>query len=191
MADYYSRVSGRFWIDTKTWGERNQRVALYLLTNVHRSMEGLYHLPLGYLCADLDLSPKQADAALDFIERAGLVIYDHDAEVVFIRKALKHGAPKTKNHIKGAIARLKAVPPSPLWDAFLMACECHASDLADAIRVEWPRAFGRERASHSNPQYSSSGSRTTNDNGAQSTPLLRDAVGSTSAVVASARGKAA
>lgn len=140
-SDYYSRISARFWIDTKGWGERNQNVALYLLTNTHRTMEGLYHLPLGYLCADLSLSPKQATAALEVIERHGLVSYDDEAEVVFICKALKHGAPKTPNHVIGAMRRLKAVPRCALWDAFFMACECHASALADAMRVEWPNAF--------------------------------------------------
>ena len=166
--DYYSRISARFWIDTKNWGDRNQLVALYLLTNAHRTMEGLYHLPLGYLCADLSLSPKQATAALEVIERHGLVSYDDEAEVVFIRKALKHGAPRTANHIKGAIRRLRAVPPSPLWNAFLMACECHSNELAVAIRVELPNAF--------ESSDSSSVLTANNGNGAQSTASLRDAV---------------
>lgn len=147
--DYYSRVSGRFWIDTKGWGDRNQLVALYLLTNTHRSMEGLYHLPLGYLCADLGLSPKQATEALRVVQDRNLIAYDEDAEVVFIRKALKHGAPKTENHIKGAIARLKSVPWSPLWHEFFMACECHSHGLAKAMRVEWPMAFESSSSSSS------------------------------------------
>lgn len=133
--DYYSRISARFWIDTKGWNERNRLVALYLLTNGHRSMEGLYHLPLGYVCVDLGLSQKQVEAALRFIEDVGIVAYDHEAEVVFICKALKHAAPKTENHVKGAIARLKSVPTTCLWDDFLMACECHASELRDGIRL--------------------------------------------------------
>ncbi len=147
--DYYSRVTGRFWVDTKGWGERNQIVALYLLTNSHRSMEGLYHLPLGYLCSDLGLTPRQAKEALAFIEQRQLVTYDADAEVVLIRKALKHGAPKTANHVKGAIRRLNAVPWSPLWHEFFMACECHASELAAAIRVAWPDSFASSDSSSS------------------------------------------
>lgn len=139
--DYYSRVSGRFWIDTKGWGDRNQLVALYLLTNTHRSMEGLYHLPLGYLCADLAITSKQATEALRFIQEQDLIAYDAEAEVVFIRKALKHGAPKTEKHIIGAVNRLKGVPFSPLWNEFLMACECHANGLANAIRMAWPTLF--------------------------------------------------
>jgi hypothetical protein len=144
--DYYSRISSRFWIDTKDWGERNQRVALYLLTNTHRSLEGLYHLPIGYLCSDLNLTPKQAQDAIAFAQKRGLVSFDPEAEVVFIRKALKHGAPKTENHIKGAVRRLRAVPRCSLWDDFLMACECHASELGNAIRM----AFEWAPAAHSN-----------------------------------------
>jgi hypothetical protein len=185
--DYYSRISARFWIDTKNWGDRNQLVALYLLTNAHRTMEGLYHLPLGYLCADLSLSPKQATAALEVIERYGLVSYDDINEVVFIRKALKHGAPKTGNHIKGAIRRLKAVPPSPLWNAFLMACECHANDLAAAVRVELPHAF--------ESSDSSSVLKDNNSVGAPTNAFLRDAVnddeGPTLRVTGRATGRAA
>jgi hypothetical protein len=141
MADHYSRISARFWIDTKGWGERNQLVTLYLLTNTHSTMEGLYHLPIGYLCADLGLTSKQAHAALKFIGKAGVVSYDPHAEVVFVRKALKHGAPRTENHIKGAMTRLTAVPWSPLWHEFAMACECHSNGLADAMRAAWPHVF--------------------------------------------------
>ena len=161
MSDHYSRICGRYWIDTKGWGERNQLVGLYLLTNTHSTMEGLYHLPIGYLCADLGLSTKQAHTALKFIGQAGVVSYDPAAEVVFVRKALKHGAPRTENHIKGAINRLRGVPWSPLWHEFAMACECHASGLADAVRVEWPNAF---ESSVLSTQYSTS------------KPFLRDAV---------------
>lgn len=151
--DYYSRVSARYWIDTKGWGERNQLVGLYLLTNSHSTMEGLYHLPIGYLCADLGLTPKQAHAALKFIGQAGVVSYDPHAEVVFVRKALKHGAPRSENHIKGAMARLRSVPWSCLWHEFAMACETHSNGLADAIRMEWPMAF---ESSVLSTQYSSS-----------------------------------
>ena len=151
--DYYSRISARFWIDTKGWGGRNQLVALYLLTNTHSTMEGLYHLPLGYLCADLSLTVKQAAAALAFIERAGVVSYDPDAEVVFVRKALKHGAPKTKNHITGAVNRLRSVPPSPLWDEFLVACRCHASGLVDAIHKAQATPLASSSSNSSSKPY--------------------------------------
>lgn len=166
--DFYSRISARFWIDTKGWGERNQLVGLYLLTNVHRSMEGLYHLPVGYLCADLGLTPAQAKAALCELEQRELIAYDHDAEVVFIRKALKHSAPRTPNHITGAINRLRAVPSTWLWDGFLMACACHADALAKRIEME--------SAMESSLSNSSSSSWSTSVVGAQSNSRLRDAV---------------
>lgn len=162
--DRYSRISARFWIDTKGWSERNRLVALYLLTNVHSTMEGLYHLPIGYLCADLQLSGKQAQVALSFVESQGIVTYDWYAEVVFVRKALKHGAPATAKHITGAINRLKAVPSTCLWNDFLMACECHSSVLANRIRDAFESSD------------SDSGSRTTNGIGAQSTSSFRDVV---------------
>lgn len=138
MSDSYSRVAGRFWIDTKGWGERNQRVALYLLTNRQRTMEGLYYLPLGYLCEDLGLAPKVAREAMAFIEAEGMVAYDDDAQVVFLPKALAHGAPKTPMHVRGAMRRLSEVRASKHWGAFLAACDRHASALANAIRMSWP-----------------------------------------------------
>lgn len=138
MSESYSRVAGRFWIDTKTWGERNQRVALYLLTNKHRTMEGLYYLPLGYLCEDLGLAPNVAREAVAFIESQAMVAYDDEAQVVFLRAALAHGAPKTPMHVRGALRRLRDVRASKHWDAFLVACDTYASELANAIRMEWP-----------------------------------------------------
>ncbi len=149
MAESYSRVSGRFWIDTKSWGERHQRVALYLLTNRNRTMEGLYYLPLGYLAEDLGITAGEAHDAVRFIETQGLASYDHDAQVVFLRKALKHGAPATARHVQGAISRLRDVRSSCHWDEFVMACECHASALAEAIRMEWGMPFESSSSSSS------------------------------------------
>lgn len=151
MAEPHNKLMVRFWRDTKGWGERNQNVALYILTGPHRTMEGLYHLPLGYLCADLGLKPKEAEAAITFAADRGLIAYDAVAEVVFVRKALKHSAPRTPNHVTGAVRRLALVPWCDLWTDFLMACECHADALAHAIRMEWPDRFvwhgdGRTRA---------------------------------------------
>ncbi len=138
--DYYSRISARYWIDSKGWGERNQLVGLYLLTNTHSTMEGLYYLPIGYLCTDLGLTPKQASESLRGLTDVGLIEYDEDAEVVFVRKALKHSAPATDKHVIGAINRLRSVPDSPLWQEFVMACECHSNALAKAVRDAFPMA---------------------------------------------------
>lgn len=156
MADYF-RVSPKFWRDSKTWGERNQIAALYLLTCDHRTTEGLYVLPKGYVIADLGWPPAAVDKAFKFLEREQFMAYDEHAEVVFVRNALKYQAPATKNQIEGAIRRLLRVPPTSLWRGFLMACECHCEALAHAIRDRIPEAFAFSSSSSSSSSRTPSG----------------------------------
>lgn len=139
MRERYFRVSPRFWRDARGWGDVNQNMALYLLTNEHRTTEGLYYLPKGWISEDTERTPAAVDKALDFLREQRFAFYDDDARVVFVRNALKYQAPATEKQVIGALSRLAEVPATSLRRAFLEACERHCQRLAEAIRVqlEW------------------------------------------------------
>ncbi|HWT25843.1 MAG TPA: hypothetical protein VN213_20225 [Solirubrobacteraceae bacterium] len=136
MADEQQhRVSPRYWSGARRgWNDREKLLGLYLLTCAHRNTEGLYHLPKGYIATDLGWTPRQVDETIARVTADGLALYDPDAEVVLLPKALKRQRPNTPLQIRGAVRRLALVPDSPLWEAFLEACDQFAPRLANAIR---------------------------------------------------------
>jgi hypothetical protein len=114
-------------------GRRHFRLAIYCLTCRHRNLEGLYRLPLSYAATDLGWTPRKATKALERLVADGFVEYDSDAEVVFVRNALKYQAPKSGPQVTGAVRALSEVPPTRLRDAFLQAVDVHAPELATAL----------------------------------------------------------
>lgn len=139
MANYY-RVSPKFWLFTRRrgWTDAQTSLGLYLLTCEHRNLEGLYRLPKPYVAADLVWSAKKVEENFAVVLESGFAVYDEDAEMVLIPKALKHQAPSTEKQIIGAVAQLERIPRTCLWDAFRMACQLHCPRLADAIEAKWP-----------------------------------------------------
>jgi len=85
----YARISPRYWIgDTgkkiKKLGLEAQVISLYLLTNPHSNMLGLYYLPITYLSHETGIPLEGASKGLQSLIEAGFCDYDFDAEVVFI-----------------------------------------------------------------------------------------------------------
>jgi hypothetical protein len=172
MAKYYP-VWPKYWRGSRRkWDDRHKLLGLYLLTCEHRNLEGLYYLPAAYIAADIGWSQQTAERTLAGLVTEGFCQYDADAEVVFVPKALAYQAPKTDNQITGALRSLEAVPSSCLWQAFVNACESHATRLLHAIReqTEWhadpmpdplpsgPDGFSHARADVSNSSSNSSSS---------------------------------
>jgi hypothetical protein len=136
MASEHYRVSPRYWSGSRrSWNDREKLLGLYLLTCPHRTTEGLYHLPKGYIATDLGWTTRQVDEALATLLADGFLRYDDEAEVVLLPKALKRQRPTTVKQIAGAVRSLERVPDSPLWEPFMRACDEFAPPLSEAIRM--------------------------------------------------------
>lgn len=140
MAVQYFRISPKLWRKARArgWTDAQINLAIFLLTNTHRKLEGLYLLPKPYIASDLGWSMEKVEDNLAVLLGAGFAKYDEDAEVVLIPKALKFQSPSTEMQIRGAIAQLRGLPRTCLWDDFRMACKCHCQKLADAVDEAWP-----------------------------------------------------
>lgn len=153
MADFHM-VWTSFWPEARArnWTDDMKQFGAYLLTNEHRTLEGLYRLPVAYAGADLDWASERVLRALERLIQDGFAAYDDSAQVVFICKALKRYQPKSDRHITGAIRNLQTLPPTPLLQHFQAAAEQYADKLAKAMRKAFgtlPEAFpkGSERVS--------------------------------------------
>lgn len=145
----YWRVSPRIW--TEPWSEDARTLALYLLTNEHRELEGLYRIPKGYILEDLKWTPERLGKA--FVEllpkpfaeppSEGFCEYDEKTGVVFIKKALKHQRPENPNQEKHAMALLDELPSTPLLASLYNAAEQFAKPFAKRLGERFGQGFGK------------------------------------------------
>lgn len=140
MADEsYHRIGSRIWHER--WDDDTMLVALYLLTNEHRTSEGIYRLPLEYGATDRRWPMKRFSRAFDVLVAENFVEYDPDAQVVLIVNALKWQQPGNPNQKKGAMRKLLALPRTPLLKRFEELTLIHAPDLHQFLSKEAPQLF--------------------------------------------------
>ena len=85
----YAKISPQFWIGStgrklRDAGPEATLVALYLLSNPHANMLGLYYLPQLYIAHETGLGIEGASNGLRMASEAGFCDYDADSEVVFV-----------------------------------------------------------------------------------------------------------
>ncbi len=131
----YQRVSPKFWQDPKVrrWTDQQKLLAQYLLTCPHRTTEGLFWLPHGYVAQDLGWGIDRVSEGYSGLIAAGFVAYDEATETVLLRNALKYEAPVGPKQVQGAISRLADVPASPLFAQLREAAARYAPDFAAAL----------------------------------------------------------
>jgi hypothetical protein len=89
MARDYAIVLPQFWTGTtgrqlRAAGRDAQLLALYLVTNPHANMIGLYRLALPTLCHEAGFSKEGARKALRSLGEVSFAFYDEDAEEVWV-----------------------------------------------------------------------------------------------------------
>ena len=146
----YYRISTRFWDDEKSrvWPRDVKLLALYLLTCRHRTLEGIFFLPLSYVREDLAWNSKKLSKMMAVLTANQFLRYDPETRVMLIRNALRYQAPESQNVVTGAIRRIRDLPKSPLLEEFLGLAKLHcsrqgASEYACKFYDELERALGR------------------------------------------------
>lgn len=147
----YFRVSPAIW-RARTWTDDMRLLACYLLTSPHRTLEGLFILPKGYICADLRWSPERLAEPFAGLTADGFIAYDEAAEVCLIVKAMKYQRPENPNMDKAAIRRLVTVPASSLDGLFHASAEQYAPRLAERLAERLPERFGKSQLCSSSTQ---------------------------------------
>jgi hypothetical protein len=150
----YNRLSQLYWQRARDWDERTRCLGAYLHTCRHSTGEGYYALPVAYMAEDMNWTTAIVGKSLRILEDAGEVHFDTKNGVVWVPEALEVQAPTTENQIKGAVARIRMVPVSPLLSHFYQHAVTHANGLAEAIRMDLGEqvneAMAMETDSHSN-----------------------------------------
>ncbi len=87
----YAKISPRFWMsgpgkELRKHGPEAQIVALYLMTNPHANMLGLYYLPILFMAHETGLGLDGATKGLRSAIQAGFCSYDEASEVVWVHE---------------------------------------------------------------------------------------------------------
>jgi hypothetical protein len=91
----YAKISPQFWIgDTgrqlREAGQEALLVALYLLSNPHANMLGLYYLPTSLIAHETGLASQGASKGLQRAIEAGFCAYDESSEMVFVHEMARY-----------------------------------------------------------------------------------------------------
>ncbi|MHB8895283.1 MAG: hypothetical protein ACYC99_08940 [Candidatus Geothermincolia bacterium] len=139
----YHRVDSKFWTDEKSanWNDDTKLLALYLKTGPHATLEGFYHLPKGYILADLQWLPERLAEPFAVLLAEGFIRYDETVSVVLIHNALKYQSPDNPNQVKSAITKVADLPETPLLRDFQRLAERFNQRLAEGLAER----FGKQR----------------------------------------------
>lgn len=121
----YGIVSPQFWTGDTGRKLRTspsvQVVALYLMTNPHAHMCGLYYLPLQFLCHETGLPLKSVEKALAFLKKENFAHYDTQSEYVWVSEMSHWQVGPIKNDDRRGKAILKwyeSLPSNPFLGEF-------------------------------------------------------------------------
>ena len=102
------------YINTKFWSDNfivnldplDRYIFLYLLTNEHTNISGIYELPLKVMAAETGLEPEMLKVILSRLEQK----IDYYEGWVILKNFLKHQNTKSATTLKGIVENLKVLP---------------------------------------------------------------------------------
>ena len=82
----YHRLFNDFWFNHRDLGDQGKLLLLYLFSNRHSNMLGLYHLPLEYVVSDMGWSKRTVCKHLGSLIKKKVVMYDNCTLALFLRR---------------------------------------------------------------------------------------------------------
>jgi hypothetical protein len=118
----YRTIDAAFWTDQKIrkLSPEGRLLFLYLITNPHTHVSGLYYLPLLIAEHESGLSKAHLKSSLESLSKSGLCRYDHDAELILVKKMFRFQGRGLKNTLSAARHLSEDVHKSFLINEFLV-----------------------------------------------------------------------
>jgi len=117
----YTRIARSYVHRAKVanWDDATKWFGIYLQVTPHRTPEGVFILPIEYICADLGWPVKKVNRCLATLVASKFIAYDETHRMFLLREVLKVQIPENPNQALGALRRLKELPDSPILLEFL------------------------------------------------------------------------
>jgi hypothetical protein len=123
----YAKVHPHFWVGKtgralRQAGGQAQLMALYLISNPHATMLGIYYLPIPMLAHGLCLTPEEAVSTLQTLAELDFCTFDEESEYIWVHEMARFQvAARLKpgdNRILGIARQLEFLPDLPFIPAF-------------------------------------------------------------------------
>lgn len=115
----YGKVHSSFWSSAsiRALSEDGRALAIYLLTCPHSTIAGVFGLPDGYACEDLQWSQERVRGGFDELFNNGFANRCETTKWVWIRKHFEWNPPENPNQRKAAAKVARQVPDEFCWIA--------------------------------------------------------------------------
>ena len=121
----YGKVHSSFWSSGAigSLSDDGKMLALYLMTSSHTTISGVFRLPDGYACEDLEWSAERLAKGFDELFRNGFANRCETTKWVWIVKHLEWNPPENPNQRKAAVKVVRSIPDECGWKlAFMRVC---------------------------------------------------------------------
>ena len=117
----YRTVDAAMWTDPKVkkMDPRAKLAFLYLITNPHTHVSGIYYLPAAVACYETGMSARDWDRVCDTLSRLCLVKFDRAHEVVWVVNMMTYQGTGERNEKSAAYHLHEDLHNSPLVLEFL------------------------------------------------------------------------
>lgn len=131
----YGKVHSSFWSSetTRSMTEDGRHLALYLMTCSHNTIAGVFRLPDGYVCEDIQWTAERVKQAFLELFDKGFANRCETTKWVWINKHLEWNPPENPNQRKSAAKIAQSIPDECGWKQEFMgkygevlALECTA-----------------------------------------------------------------
>lgn len=135
----YGKVHTSFWTSgtTRSMSEDARMLALYLLTSPHNTIAGVFRLPDGYVCEDMQWTAERVSEGFRELFANGFANRCETTKWVWICKHFDWNPPDNPNQRKAAGKQATSIPDECAWKP-------------DFMRA-WGEMLGLDVPSESNP----------------------------------------
>lgn len=113
----YGKVNTAFWESqtTRSMSEDGRFLSLYLLTSPHSTIAGVFRLPDGYICEDLQWSAERVSKGFEELLDKGFANRCERTKWVWICKHFEFNPPENPNQRKSAAKIAALIPDECDW----------------------------------------------------------------------------
>lgn len=139
----YGKVYTSFWTSSniQALSEDGRMLALYLLTCPHGTIAGVFRLPYGYACEDLQWSADRVKTTLSELFENGFAAHCESTKWVWVIQYFRWNPPENPNQRKAIAKVVEQVPDSCAWRGRFIG-ECGEFFDTDAKKKPFRNPFG-------------------------------------------------
>lgn len=137
----YGKVFSAIWesADFRSLSEDGRTLVMYLLTCQHGTIAGVFRVPDGYACEDLQWSVERVSEGFQNLKDKGFATRCEASKWVWVTKFLEWNPPENPNQRKAAAKVINSIPSGCAWKPEFMRV-CGPSLGLEAPKFDAPHA---------------------------------------------------